>query len=88
MIAKALHALEEAYEQCGAAPVAPTRTLRFAIAYLANRSVDRHPFDDFWRAVTGGGDAGQNPTIVAGLRQSRASSALHQIYALHGLRRP
>jgi hypothetical protein len=55
---KALAANSEACEQCGGAPVAPTKSPRFALAYLGNQAADPAPFYAFWRAVTGAEEKG------------------------------
>ena len=42
-------------------------TLRFALAFLANFSDERWPFDNFWRAVAAQDEKVRNATVVAAL---------------------
>ncbi|MEA3042955.1 MAG: hypothetical protein QOH47_793 [Sphingomonadales bacterium] len=85
---KALQALEEACTRSGREAVEQSAALRFALAYLGNDVADRAAFDAFWKAVTGGGDKGINPTMVHMLRKSNADQALRSIYLALGLERP
>lgn len=87
MQAKALAVLEEALIEARRKPVEPSSALRFAIAYLGNDISDRSPFDAFWKAVTGAGDKGINPTLVHQLRGSNATGPLVSIYQALGYRR-
>lgn len=85
---KALYAVEEAFEQCRAGPVAPSRSLRFALAYLANPGGGREGFDMFWKAVTGAHDREWGPQAADLLRVSNARAGLVGIYRSLGLERP
>lgn len=85
---KALQALQEARAACLSKPLKPTAALRFALAYLGNDIGDRTAFDAFWKAVTGGGDKGINPTLVHMMRSSAAGQALRGIYLELGLDPP
>jgi hypothetical protein len=53
LVDKALLALKEVAETISArpGPVAPTRALRFTLAFLA-QGHDRKPYDMFWKAAT------------------------------------
>jgi hypothetical protein len=84
---KALAALEEAVTQCRSKPLKPTRTLRFALAFLGNQVGETTPFTEFWQAVTSKGED-INPMIAPMLRSSKADGALHRIYLALGLERP
>ena len=85
---KALYALEEAFEQCRYAPVPPSRSLRFALAYLANQASGREWFDAFWRSVTGAYDQEWGPQAADLLRISNARAGIVGIYRSLGLERP
>jgi len=52
LIFKALVALDEAVDQCGAGPLKPGFALRFALAYLfAVSDGQRDSYDGFWHAI-------------------------------------
>jgi hypothetical protein len=85
---KALQALGEACAASRAAPVPASAALRFALAWLGNEAGDRAAFDAFWKAVTGAGDKGVNPTLVDVLRKSKSDQALRAIHVELGLDPP
>jgi hypothetical protein len=84
---KALAALEEAVTHCRSKPLKPTRTLRFALAFLGNKITDKTPFTEFWQAVQTN-DQAVNPQFSRLIRSSSADGALHRIYVALGLQRP
>jgi hypothetical protein len=84
---KALAALEEAVTQCKSKPLKPTRTLRFALAFLGNRVADKTPFTEFWQAVQAK-DRAVNPQFAGVMRSASADGALYRIYVALGLQRP
>ncbi len=74
---KALCALDEAIDQCDAAPVKPTFALRFALAYLfAVSDGRREPYDAFWREVRDGTGAAYSKSSRRYVRTKYARTAL------------
>jgi muramidase (phage lysozyme) len=87
LVDKALMALREAMTDCyhSGRGVAPTRALRFALAFLYTGG-DRQPFDDFWRDVTQlhGADQAEVMSTAFGRYQTLRSN-LNRIARLHGV---
>ena len=74
---KALCALDEAIDQCDAAPIKPTFALRFALAYLfAVSDGQRAPYDAFWREVTDSNGAAYSEPSRRYVRTTYARTAL------------
>lgn len=81
LIFKALSALAEVVELSHAAPVSPTRTLRFTLAWLyaVGDGEPRH-FRDFWQHVQQGRASANQPAWEqAYLRHQRAHTGLRAI---------
>ena len=68
---RALLALAEAVERTHQGPVDRTLALRFALAFLANFTDDRWPFDNYWRAIAGSLDNGRWQNANAALNAIR-----------------
>jgi hypothetical protein len=63
--ARALAAVDEVAERTHSGPVERTLALRFTLAFLANFSDERWPFDNFWRAIATKDDKVRSATVVA-----------------------
>jgi len=68
----ALAAIDEAAEQAQAQPLQRHLALRFALAFLANFTDERWPFDNFWRAIALRDEKVRCATVVA------ARNAIHR----------
>ena len=68
----ALAAVDEVAEQASEKPVQRHLALRFALAFLANFSEDRWPFDNFWRAIATPDEKVRRATVIA------ARNAIHR----------
>jgi hypothetical protein len=78
---KALAALEEAALLTHEAPVRPTHSLRFALAFLyAVSDGERWPYDQFWQAVTRDWGKEQLSGGAAIGRTQTANASLNAIY--------
>jgi hypothetical protein len=74
---KALCALDEAIDQCDAAPIRPTFALRFALAYLfAVSDGRRDPYDAFWREIRDGKGSAFSEASRRYVRTTYARTAL------------
>jgi hypothetical protein len=69
---RALAAVDDAAEQAKVGPVQRPVSLRFALAFLANFTDDRWPFDNFWRAIATQDEKVRSATVVA------ARNAIHR----------
>lgn len=89
LIEKALIALEEVGWQAERAPVAPSWSLRFTLAYLfAHGDGRRESFDEFWRIVTDIGALRQSSETGANIvRSNGANRELYGIYRSVGFDR-
>ena len=77
---KALCALDEAINQCDAAPIKPTFALRFALAYLfAVSDGRRDPYDAFWREIRDPKASAFSDSARRYVRTSYARTALARI---------
>jgi hypothetical protein len=61
----ALAAVDEIAEQAQPAPVQRPISLRFALAFLANFTEERWPFDNFWRAIAVEDEKVRRATVLA-----------------------
>jgi len=68
----ALAAIDDVAEQAKSGPVQRPVSLRFALAFLANFTEDRWPFDNFWRAIATEHEKVRTATVVA------AQNAIHR----------
>lgn len=69
---RALAAVDEVAEQATSGPVQRSLTLRFALAFLANFTEERWPFDNFWRAIATKDERVRCATVLA------ARNAIHR----------
>jgi hypothetical protein len=69
---RALAAVDDVAEQAKGGPVQRPVSLRFALAFLANFTDDRWPFDNFWRAISIEDEKVRSATVVA------ARNAIHR----------
>lgn len=77
LVFKALCALSEIVEQCGAGPVSPSLALRFSLAYLFSVSDgDRSSFDTFWKVVQTGDDQFHSETMARAMRGAYARTEM------------
>ena len=77
--------MEEAAARAHDEPIEPTRALKFALAYLANRSRDRWPFDELYRELTT--KTLENTEAQRFGRWQGINSALNGIYLQLGVER-
>jgi hypothetical protein len=69
---RALAAIDEVAEQAHCRPVDRHLSLRFALAFLANFTDERWPFDNFWQAIATPDEKVRRATVVA------ARNAIHR----------
>ena len=68
----ALDAVDEAAEGAKSKAIERTLGLRFALAFLANFTDERWPFDNFWQAIAKPDGKVRNAAVVA------AQNAIHR----------
>jgi hypothetical protein len=69
---RALAAVDEVAEQAQSRAVDRQLALRFVLAFLANFTDERWPFDNFWRAIATPDEKVRRATVVA------ARNAIHR----------
>lgn len=88
LVWKALCALDQVAEECGAGPAAPTLLLRFSLAFLYSVSDgDRASFDDFWRVVLDRYPSAYSVLQANSMRRSYADTHLAGIARSVGVER-